>query len=184
MIRFQGRSAWITVIKAKPTSVGCKLYTVASDGYLLDFRIYRGKGGYNTSQNILQQVVVSLVESWQGWPLPVFFDKLYTSLALCNELLQLGIQSCDTCRPNRAGGPRNLRPMMAQLAEGELIAWQRGQPGCVVWNDAKPMVCLSTHRRVDTVIDLPAQHGCPANTRLAAAADYNNNKKGHVDQVE
>ena len=44
MIRFQGRSHWITVIKNKPVPVGYKLYTVASDGYLLDFRIFRGKG--------------------------------------------------------------------------------------------------------------------------------------------
>ena len=78
----------------------------------------------------------------------------------------------------------DLRRALKQLGANVLQVWQRGQPGCVVWNDAKPMVCLSTHRRVDTVIDLPAQHGCPANTRLAAAADYNNNKKGHVDQVE
>ena len=48
MIRFQGRSPWITIIKLKPEPVGYKMFTVASDGYLLGFRIYRGKGGYNS----------------------------------------------------------------------------------------------------------------------------------------
>ena len=45
MVRFQGRSSWITVIKGKPEPIGYKLYAVASEGYLLGFRIYRRKGG-------------------------------------------------------------------------------------------------------------------------------------------
>ena len=53
MIRFEGRSYWITVIKNKPTPVGYKLFTVASEGYLMAFRIYRGKGGYDQPQNVL-----------------------------------------------------------------------------------------------------------------------------------
>ena len=38
MVRFQGRSSWITIIKGKSEPIGYKLYTVASDGYLLGFR--------------------------------------------------------------------------------------------------------------------------------------------------
>ena len=45
MIRFQGRSLWITIIKSKPEPMGYRIFTVASDGYLLGFRIFRGKGG-------------------------------------------------------------------------------------------------------------------------------------------
>ena len=35
------------MIKNKLVSEGYNLYTVASCGYLLGFRVYRGKGGYD-----------------------------------------------------------------------------------------------------------------------------------------
>ena len=105
MIRFQGRSYWIAVIRAKPEPIGYKIYTVASDGYLLGFSIFRGKGGYDTPQNILHHVVVDLVQPWGGVNRTLYFDNLYTSPALLDHVLQLKIRSCGTCRPNRRGLP-------------------------------------------------------------------------------
>ena len=183
MIRFQGRSSWITVIKGKPVPVGYKLYTVASDGYLLDFRIYRGKGGYDSPQNVLHHVVVDLVQHWQGANRWLFFDNLYTSPDLCDELLQMGIRSCGTCRPNRAGLPADLKTERQRLGKGEFVCWQRGQLGCVLWNDARPTAFLCTHRRVDSVTHIPASDHMPATRRLSVAMDYNKNK-GHVDVAD
>jgi hypothetical protein len=82
MIRFRGRSLWITVIKNKPESIGFKIYTVASDGYLLGFRIFRGKGGYDTAQDVLMHTVVDLVKPWGEVNRTLYFDNLYTSPAL------------------------------------------------------------------------------------------------------
>ena len=183
MIRFQGRSLWITVIKSKPVPVGYKLYTVASDGYMLDFRIFRGKGGYDSPQSVLHHVVVDLVQPWGGVSRRLYFDNLYTSPALCDRLLQMGIRSCGTCRPNRRDLPADLKQTRDRLAKGEMSTWQRGQLGCVVWNDAKPVIFLSTHRRVDQLTDIPATVYRPAHTRPTVAVDYNYNK-GHVDQVD
>ena len=183
MIRFQGRSAWITVIKNKPVPVGYKLYTVASEGYLLDFCIFRGKGGYNSPQNVLQNVVTELVDHWKGQHRWLFFDNLYTSPALCDALLEKSIRSCGTCRMNRKGLPANLKRQGRQLRKGELKAWQRGQLGCVVWSDARPVVFLSTHQRVDSLTEIPSHGGRPTSTRPTVAVDYNYNK-GHVDQVD
>ena len=63
------------------------------------------------------------------------------------------------------------------------MAWQRGQLGCLVWNDARPVVFLSTIHRVDSATPIPAHAGRPASTRPTVAVDYNYNK-GHVDQVD
>ena len=183
MIRFQGRSKWITVIKGKPTPVGFKLYTVASDDYLLDFRIFRGKGGYANPQSVLHHVVVELVKPWEGANRWLFFDNLYTSPTLCNHLLRVGIRSCGTCRPNRKGLPADLKRVRKRLPKGETSTWQSGQLGCLVWNDAKPVIFLSTLRRVDQLTPIPATRGLPATTRPTVAVDYNFNK-GHVDQVD
>ena len=183
MIRFQGRSLWITVIKGKPTPIGFKLYTIASEGYLLGFRIYRGQGGYDSPQSVLQQVVIDLVQPWGGVNRTLYLDNLYTSPALCDELLQMGIRSCGTCRSNRRKMPPNSSAVKDTLAKGEMRAWQRGQLGCLVWHDSKPVTFLSTHLRVDRTTTIPSVNDRLAITRPTVAVDYNFNK-GHVDQVD
>jgi hypothetical protein len=61
MTRFEGHSFWITVIKGKPTPVGYKLYSVASQGPILGFRIFRGKSGYERPQSVLHHTVIELL---------------------------------------------------------------------------------------------------------------------------
>jgi hypothetical protein len=183
MIRFQGRSLWITVIKNKPESIGFKMYTIASEGYLLGFRIFRGKGGYDTAQDVLMHTVVDLVKPWGEVNRTLYFDNLYTSPALCDHLLQMKIRSCGTCRPNRKALPSNLKDVKASLRKGEIKVWQRGQLGCLMWHDSKPVTFLSTHLRVDRVTSIPPVNGRPDTTRPTVAVDYNFNK-GHVDIVD
>ena len=65
MVRFKGRSSFKTVIKGKPTPIGYKLYTIASDGYLLTFHLYRGKGGYAVKQGVIHHTVTQMVLPWR-----------------------------------------------------------------------------------------------------------------------
>ena len=156
MIRFQGASHWITIIRGKPISEGYKLYTDASCGYLQGFRIYRGKGGYDVAQSVLHHTVVELVRPWCGANRTLYFDNLYTSPALCRELLEWRTRSCGTCRSNRAGLPKQLGEAKNELAKDELESWQRGQLGCLVWHDSRPVVFLSTHIQVDQLTAIAA----------------------------
>ena len=183
MVRFEGRSDWITVIRNKPTPVGFKIWTVASDGYVLNFRIYRGKGGIERSQTVLHHVVLDLVQHWQGLHRRLYFDNLFTSPALCDALLQIGIRSCGTCRRNRKDLPATVREGGPQLQKGEVRVWQRGQLCCMVWHDKQPVLMLTTHRRADAVTHIPANSGRPAITRPTVAVDYNYNKS-HVDRID
>jgi hypothetical protein len=89
--------------KLKPEPIGYKIYTVASDGYLLGFRIFRGKGGFDTPPNVLHHTVIDLVQPWGGVNRTLYFDNLYTPPALCDALLGEKVRSCGTCRPNRKG---------------------------------------------------------------------------------
>ena len=79
--------------------------------------------------------------------------------------------------------PPNVKAIGKALAKGEMKAWQRGQLGCVVWHDSKPVTFLSTHLRVDGVTAIPSIDGLPPTTRPTVSVDYNFNK-GHVDQVD
>jgi Transposase IS4 len=44
MVGFKGRDNWVQYIKSKPTRWGYKVWCLCSNGYLLAFNVYRGKG--------------------------------------------------------------------------------------------------------------------------------------------
>ena len=183
MVRCKGRTPWKATIREKPTSTGYKMYTIASDGYLLGYDIYRGKGGYDTPHAALQHTVVKLAQPFANQLRTLYMDNLYTSPTLCDDLLQMGIRSCGTCRANRRALPPRIGPAMKQLDKGEYKAWQRGQLGCLAWHSAKPIIILSTHHRVDHFVTVTHGDGLPDELKPQVAVDYNNNK-GHVDGVD
>ena len=183
MVRCKGKTPWKTTIKIKPTKTGYKMYTLASDGYLLAFAIYRGKGGYDTPHAAIDNTVVNLVRPWSDCNRILYFDNLYTSPKLCDHLLQMGIRSCGICRPNRSDLPPGVRAAMKELAKGEHQCWQRGQLGCIAWHSARPILILSTHHRVDHFVTVDHEDARPPVEKPQVAVDYNYNK-GHVDTVD
>ena len=186
MVRFKGRSRWKTIIKGKPTPIGYKCYTIASNGYLLAFQVYRGKGGYQVQQDVLQHSVMELVRPWSYSNRILFFDNLYTSPALCRALLAIGIRSCGTVRPNRRHLPPQIKKHMKTMTKGQTKAWQSKQLGCLVWCDKRSVLMLSTHCRVDEMItvtlDLGPNH-LPTTIKPRVVLDYNVHKC-HVDTVD
>jgi len=183
MVRCKGKTAWKTTIPNKPIKTGYKMYTVASHGYLLGFTIYRGRGGYDTPHAAIHHTVVNMVRPWANCHRVLYFDNLYTSPTLCDDLLQMGILSCGICRPNRKALPPLIRAAMKQLAKGEYKSWQRGQLGCIAWHSARPILILSTHHRVDHFVTVTHTDNRPAEDKPQVAVDYNLNK-GHVDSVD
>ena len=186
MVRFKGRSSWKTVIKGKPTPIGYKLYTVGSHGYLLNFQLYKGKGGYPVEQGVIHHVVVDIVQRWAHSDRILFTDNLYTSPALCRHLLTIGLRSCGTVRTNRRHLPPDLKDSMKRLQRGEMKVWQSGQLGCLLWYDRQPVVMLSTHHRVDVMVTLEKNRGPnhpPTITTPKVSVDYNFHKC-HVDTVD
>ena len=156
MVRFKGRSSFKTVIKGKPTPIGYKLYTIASDGYLLTFHLYRGKGGYAVKQGVIHHTVTQMVLPWRDSHRILFTDNLYTTPALCRHLLTIGLRSCGSFRANRSHLPPGLKDAIEEIGEGETKAWQSGQLGCLVWCDKQTRTDAqhtSTGRRHDLRAD-------------------------------
>ena len=183
MVRCKGRTPWKTTIKIKPIKTGYKIYTLASDAYLLAFVLYRGKGGYDTPHASIHHTVVDLVRPWSNCNRIVYFDNLYTSPKLCDDLLRMGIRSCGICRARRKDLPPRVRAAMNRLDKGEYKAWQRGQLGCIAWYSAKPILILSTHHRVDHFVTVTHTDNRPSEVKPQVAVDYSDNK-GHVDTVD
>jgi hypothetical protein len=186
MVLYKGRSPWTVHMREKPIPIGYKLYTLGSHGYLLTFVLYQGKGGYTTKQDVLHHTVVKVVTPWAYADRIVFLDNLYTSPALCDHLLRIGIRSCGTLRHNRKGVPPGLEEIKRSLKEGEWKAWQRGELGCLAWRDRGPVLMLSTHHRVDDMVTFKKDRGPnrpPEVTKPQVVLDYNKGK-GHVDTVD
>ena len=186
MVRFKGRSPFKTVIKGKPTPIGYKLYTIASDGYLLTFHLYRGKGGYAVKQGVIHHTVTQMVLPWRDSHRILFTDNLYTTPALCRHLLTIGLRSCGTFRANRSHLPPGLKDAIKEIGEGETKAWQSGQLGCLVWCDKQPVQMLSTHQQVDVMTSVQTNSGPsqpPVVTKPQVVLDYNVGKCG-VDTVD
>ena len=183
MVRCKGRTTWKTTIKTKPTPTGYKLYTVGSDGYLLGFSIYRGKGGYDTPHAVIHNTVVNMVRPWANCNRVLYFDNLYTSPSLCDDLLQMGIRSCGICRPNRRALPPHTRQEMRELDKGGFKSWHRGQLGCIAWYSARPILILSSHHQVDHFVTVAHTDNRPPEDKPQVAVNYNKNK-GHVDAID
>jgi hypothetical protein len=186
MVRYKGRSPWKTVIKGKPTPIGYKLYTLACLGYILNFHLYKGKGGYVIRQGVIHHTVTEVVKRWEGSGRILYTDNLYTSPALCEHLRSHGLLSCGTARPNRRGLPPNLKATMKTLQPGEVKAWQKGQLGCLAWCDKRPVLMLSTHHKVDHMTTFKQDRGPnrPSTvTKPQVALDYNVHKC-HVDTAD
>ena len=79
MVGFKGRSSWKTVIKGKPTPIGYKVYTVASQGYLPNFDIYKVK------VVIPQQRELSITLS-SIWSQDGLVSIVFSSLIICTVL--------------------------------------------------------------------------------------------------
>ena len=86
---------------------------------------------------------------------------------------------------SRRGLSAKIKQVEKQLQEYERRTWQRGQLGCLLWNDVRPVVFLSTHRRVDQLTLYPASDWRPDfdPPTVAVAVGYNFNE-GHVDKVD
>ena len=96
---------------------------------------------------------------------------------LIHDVAEAGLSS----QPSRTARRPTRRQKAA--AKGERRTWQRGQLGCLLWRDAKPVIFLSNAHRVDQLTHIPAHDGRSATIRPTAAVDYNYNK-GHVDQID
>jgi hypothetical protein len=102
-------------------------------------------GGHDGKERVLHNVVVDLVQPWAEVHLTLYFGNLDNFPFLCDDLLQMVIRSCGTCRSNRSEATKGLRKLKKTLPKSEMMMWQRGQLDCVMWQDNKPVLFLSLH---------------------------------------
>ena len=78
------------------------------NGFFQQFQVYTGKVGRGEKQ-LGQRVVKELTQHLKEKYHHVYFDNFFTSEALLEDLLRVGIYSCGTARKDRKGFPEFLK---------------------------------------------------------------------------
>ena len=110
MITYKGRLSFMQYMPAKPIKCGIKVWMRcdSKSAYLHQFNIYLGRG-QNLEHGLGYDVVMQLCEQLQGKNHHVYFDNLFTSVPLLNELLQHKIYACGTVQQNKRHIPDSVK---------------------------------------------------------------------------
>ena len=148
MIPYYGRHSSKQFIRGKPIRYGYKVWCIAtSKGFGVTFEPYCGKDTRVQDANLGQgpNVVLDLVKkSDLREGCQVFFDNLFTSFPLLDELSRLGIAGTGTVRQNRLNRvPLPKKKTAAALERGEVKSVYQQDRICTLWKDSKPVYVAS-----------------------------------------
>ena len=142
MVPYYGRHGTKQFIRGKPVRYGYKIWALASSkGYMYQVEPYcgamtnletTGNGqGYDVVLGLLNK---SNVPSGKC----IYFDNLFTSFSLLDELTNKGIGGYGTMRENRLGGvPITIKKVFEKLPRGTCVHMSDGKNLIVRWNDNK-----------------------------------------------
>ena len=123
------------------------------------FSIYLGHG-QNSPNGLGYDVVMKLCEQIRGKNHHVYFDNLFTSVPLLNDLMEHKIYACGTVRMNKKKLPETVK-QKAKMQRGAHKTFQLGNTNLVatLWQDNKQVRVLSTNSRPDVIVVANRQMG-------------------------
>lgn len=121
MIKYFGRHSCKQFIRGKPIRFGYKVWSLnSSDGYLINFEVYQGKGPKTNSDYEqkfgkctapLAVMVDELPDTYKKLPFRFYLDNLFTGMNILGHLKHLNYSATGTMRENRI--PKDC-PLKAQ----------------------------------------------------------------------
>ena len=173
MVKFKGRIFFRQYLPKKPTKWGIKEFMLseAESGYALKSIIYTGKTSFTRDPgvNLTDQVVLTLLDGYEGKGHIVFMDNFYSSPGLYCMLEEKNIGACGTVAGNRVGMPSQLKRDDLKLKKGDEPVFMRcGNLVACAWQDTKRVTMLST---VDTNLTIDKKirsKGSPGGCRLVS----------------
>jgi hypothetical protein len=186
MVGFKGRDSMKQYLRSKPTRWGYKVWCLACDGYLLSFDVYKRKLQRQSDNASLHDTVLNVVSAYANRGHILYLDNLFPSPSLFDALQRIGIRACGTLRPNRKDVPPDLQQLGKQLPKGGTATWQRGDLGCLAWNDKQVVYLLSNHTDIDATVSFDQDRGDGTSVTMVkpkVVHDYNLHR-GKVDTVD
>ena len=108
-IKFKGRSSLKQYLPMKPIKCSFKVWVRADiqNGYLCNFDIYTGKEE-SAETNLGGKVVKKLSRMLVGKRYHLYFDKIFCSVSLLDDLLEDELYACGTFHKDRRGLPQAI----------------------------------------------------------------------------
>ena len=150
MIAYHGRISYLQYIPKKPTKFGIKVWLLAESktGYIINYIIYTGKLSEENMDPELEghnqgyKVIMALMKPYLNLGHHVYFDNLFTSFELLEDLRQKDTYATGTARSNRKGYPPHIKSK--KLKAGEYIEQQKGDVVATKWHDKRELSVIST----------------------------------------
>lgn len=152
MIPFAGRCQFSTYVPSKPNPLGLKNFVLAaSDGLILDYKIYTGKG--TVSEESMKElglgasIVKILCETVpQNGKHVIYTDRYFSSVKCAGTLLQRNTYFTGTVMGNRTEGANSKVGDDKSLKRGEWsqVVRQDDNIALIKWKDNKSVLLLST----------------------------------------
>ena len=146
MIAFKGRLSFRQYLPAKPTKYGIKVWMAAdsSNGYVVNFSVYLESEGKNRRIHGLgYNVVMDMAHPFFNRKHHVFFDNLFSSPVLLDNLLAQHTYACLTVRCTHKDLPPCANNKLRK--PGQTITRQRGILLFTKWHDKRDVAFLSTN---------------------------------------
>ena len=116
----------------------------------------------------------------------LYFDNYFAGIDLLLDLHQLGLYSCGTLRSNRAGFPKDLKPLLKKgLKErGDCKIRQYKNLTVSLWQDSKPVVAVATNSDplIIKSVNRKTKDGSKISVTCPQAIDLYNKYMGGVDR--
>lgn len=149
MIKYYGHHGAKQFIRGKPIRFGYKLWTCSDpSGYILHSEVYCGgctdipDRGFGQGGN----VVLELLKKVNALPgTKVYFDNLFSSVKLLEELSRREIGATGTLRANRIKKEMHLpdKKKFAKTQRGSYVSRTCGEAEVTMWNDNSVVTILS-----------------------------------------
>lgn len=149
MIKYYGHHGAKQFIRGKPIRFGYKLWVCADpSGYVHHAEVYCGSSTEIQDRGFGQggNVVLELLEKTQALPgTTVYFDNLFTSVELLEELGKLQIGGTGTLRANRVKKEMNMpdKKKFAKTERGKYFSRTCDEIEATMWNDNSVVTVLS-----------------------------------------
>lgn len=153
IIPFTGQCSIRQYNPNKPNPLGLKVFVLATpQGIVIDFEIYQGditlseirQLGFGLGEAVILRLTDELAPGHE-----LFFDRFFTTVKLCDELLRKGFHATGTIMKNRLPKDCVLQDdkqfMKRPRGQCEKKTRDDGKLTVTRWMDNKPVVLLSTH---------------------------------------
>ena len=172
MIKFKGRSSIKQYLPLKPIKRGYKVWCLCDPitDYLFNYQIYLGK-----EIPLGERVVFDLISGHHFQGRHLYFDNVFTSLRLLENLRLQNIKACGTIRSDRASIPSDFAKKN-RMQRGDCKSIMTSNSIVFIWMDTKHVFLASNYHKDNEVVSICRRLQNGQRTTIAcptAIKDYN-----------